>query len=342
MAEVASVHSKALDGTAIRQAISQLLVRYGIVLVLVVLVAGMTILSPLLRDGQQLFLTPRNLIQVTLQASINMILAVGMTFVITSGGIDLSIGSIVALCGVLSAMAMRDLDIGPWAGFALALLIGAACGFINGLLITQLRLPPFIVTLGTLGIFRGAALIISDGRSVYGFDRSFQEIFSARLPISADLELPVAVLIAAVIGTLAWVVLTKTRFGKYTVAIGGSEETTRLAGVPVQRYKLGIYTLCGLLAGVAGALLLARLRSGDPTFGTGFELNAIAATVMGGTSLSGGSGTILGTLVGSLIISVVQNAMNLFNVQSYWQQLIVGAVILFAVILDQWRRRQSR
>lgn len=342
MAEIARPSTGALDSNSLRQAISQLLVRYGILVVLIVLIAAMSILSPILRDGQQLFLTPRNLVQVALQASINMILAVGMTFVITSGGIDLSIGSIVALCSVLSAMAMRDLAIGPWLGFGLALSIGALCGFINGLLITQLRLPPFIVTLGTLGIFRGAALIISDGRSVYGFDRSFQEIFSARLPLSSDLELPVAVLIAAVIGILAWIVLTQTRFGKYTIAIGGSEETTRLAGVPVQRYKLGIYTLCGLLAGVAGALLLARLRSGDPTFGTGFELNAIAATVMGGTSLSGGSGTILGTLVGSLIISVVQNAMNLFNVQSYWQQLIVGAVILFAVILDQWRRRQSR
>jgi len=342
MAEIARTQSERLDQNAIRQAVSQLLVRYGIVIVLIVLVLAMSLLSPLVRDGQQLFLTPRNLIQVALQASINMILAVGMTFVITSGGIDLSIGSIVALCGVLSAMAMRDLGIGAWGGFALALTIGALCGFINGLLITQLRLPPFIVTLGTLGIFRGAALIVSDGRSVYGFDRSFQEIFSARLPLGGELELPVAVLIAVVIGILAWLILTQTRFGKYTIAIGGSEETTRLAGVPVQRYKLGIYTLCGLLAGVAGALLLARLRSGDPTFGTGFELNAIAATVMGGTSLSGGSGTILGTLVGSLIISVVQNAMNLFNVQSYWQQLIVGAVILFAVILDQWRRRQSR
>jgi ribose/xylose/arabinose/galactoside ABC-type transport system permease subunit len=342
MAEIARTQSERLDQNTIHQAISQLLVRYGIVIVLIVLVLAMSLLSPLVRDGQQLFLTPRNLIQVALQASINMILAVGMTFVITSGGIDLSIGSIVALCGVLSAMAMRDLAIGAWGGFALALFIGALCGFINGLLITQLRLPPFIVTLGTLGIFRGAALIVSDGRSVYGFDRSFQEIFSARLPLGGELELPVAVLIAVVIGILAWLILTQTRFGKYTIAIGGSEETTRLAGVPVQRYKLGIYTLCGLLAGVAGALLLARVRSGDPTFGTGFELHAVAATVRGGTSLSGGSGTILGTLVGSLIISVVQNAMNLFNVQSYWQQLIVGAVILFAVILDQWRRRQSR
>lgn len=342
MAEIARTSTGTLDPNALRQRLSQLLVRYGILIVLIVLVIGMAILSPVLRDGQQLFLTPRNLIQIALQASINMILAVGMTFVITSGGIDLSIGSIVALCGVLSAMAMRDLTIGPWAGFTLALCIGALCGFTNGLLITQLRLPPFIVTLGTLGIFRGAALIVSDGRSVYGFDRSFQEIFSARIPLGSELELPAAVLIAALIGIAAWVLLTQTRFGKYTVAIGGSEETTRLAGVPVQRYKLGIYTLCGLLAGVAGALLLARLRSGDPTFGSGFELNAIAATVMGGTSLSGGSGTILGTLVGSLIISVVQNAMNLFNVQSYWQQLIVGAVILFAVILDQWRRRQSR
>lgn len=157
MAEIARPSTGALDSNSLRQAISQLLVRYGILVVLIVLIAAMSILSPILRDGQQLFLTPRNLVQVALQASINMILAVGMTFVITSGGIDLSIGSIVALCSVLSAMAMRDLAIGPWLGFGLALSVGALCGFINGLLITQLRLPPFIVTLGTLGIFRGAA-----------------------------------------------------------------------------------------------------------------------------------------------------------------------------------------
>lgn len=330
--------------------------QYGIVLVLVVLVVAMSILSPIVREGQQLFLTPRNIIQVLLQAAINCIIAVGMTYVITSGGIDLSVGSVVALCGVLSAMVMRDVNsvsifglnlsldgpIGAAMGFVVAIGVGILCGLFNGILITRLNLSPFIATLGTMGVFRGIALVISEGRSIYGFDQEFKDFFAGRIPIGGDLELPVAVIIAVLIALIFWFFLTQTRLGKYTIAIGGSEETARVAGIPIAKYKIGIYVLVGFLTGIAGALLLARLNSGDPTFGGLFELNAIAAVVMGGTRLSGGQGSISGTIVGALIISLVQNAMNIFNVPSYWQQVVIGAVIVFAVVLDQYRKKASR
>ncbi|NWF67448.1 MAG: ABC transporter permease [Chloroflexi bacterium] len=310
--------------------------RYGIVFVLLLIVVILSILTPIIR-GEQLFLTPRNLLQVGLQASINAIIAVGMTFVITSGGIDLSVGSMVALAGVLAAMAMKELQIGAFGGFVVAVGVGALCGLFNGFLITRIGLSPFIATLGTMGVFRGIGLVVSQGQSIYGFGREFSQIFAG-----AVIGIPVPVIVAAIVALLFWFVLNHTRFGKYTIAIGGSEEITRLAGVPVKNYKMGIYALCGVLTGAAAALLLARLSSGDPTFGRFFELDAIAAAVMGGTSLSGGEGTITGTIVGALIISLVQNAMNLFNVPSYWQDIIVGSVIVAAVILDQLRKRQSR
>jgi ribose/xylose/arabinose/galactoside ABC-type transport system permease subunit len=362
--------------TALSNARAAALARYGILLVLIVMVVALSILSPLIR-GEQYFLTGRNLIQVALQAAINAIIAVGMTYVITSGGIDLSVGANVALGGVVAALFMRDLTppltealggIGVGAadaprviavmGFFVAVIVGMLCGALNGFLITRLDLPPFIATLGTMGMFRGLALIISDGRPVYGFGRDFLQIFAR----SIDLELPAViasplnltaqganlisiptqVIFAGVVALIFGWVLNRTKFGKYTIAIGGNEETTRLAGIPVKRYKLGIYMLCGLLTGAAAALLLARLSSGDPTFGTSFELDAIAATVMGGTSLSGGEGSVGGTVIGALVISLVRNGLNLFNVPSYWQEFVIGAVIVLAVMLDRWRKRQTR
>lgn len=338
-----------------RPRLTQVLARYGVLLVLLLMIAALSILSPIIR-GDQTFLTASNLSNVLLQASVNMIVAVGMTYVITSGGIDLSVGSVVALCGVLSAMVMRDVNavsifglnlsldgpVGAVMGFGVAIGVGILCGLFNGILITRLNLSPFIATLGTMGVFRGIALVISEGRSIYGFDQEFKDFFAGRIPIGGDLELPVAVIIAVLIALIFWFFLTQTRLGKYTIAIGGSEETARVAGIPIARYKIGIYALVGFLTGIAGALLLARLNSGDPTFGGLFELNAIAAVVMGGTRLSGGQGSIGGTIVGALIISLVQNAMNIFNVPSYWQQVVIGAVIVFAVVLDQYRKKASR
>jgi len=333
--------------------ISALVARYGIFLILIIMVVGMSIATPLIRDGQQLFLDVDNLLSVAQQGSINAIIAVGMTFIITSGGIDLSVGSIVGFVGVIVALVLRDnafvvggVNLGVPVGILVAVVAGTLCGLFNGFLITVLRLSPFIATLGTLGIFRGLALVIAEGQSIYprttdpGFEglRAFTSAMSTRI----GGEVSIAIIVALIVAFIAWLVYTGTRFGKYTVAIGGNEDTVRLAGIPINRYKLGIYMLGGMLSGLAGGLLLGRLRSGDPTFGALFELDAIAAAVMGGTSLAGGEGSILGTVVGALIISLVQNAMNLWNIPSYWQQFIIGAVIILAVMLDQIRRRQTQ
>lgn len=306
------------------------LARYAI---LIALVAVLSILAPLVR-GEQLFLTPNNLLQVGQQAAINAIIAVGMTFVIISGGIDLSVGSIVALGGVVAALVLRSGG-SAWIGFGAAVSVGLACGALNGVLITRVNVPPFIVTLGTMGVFRGLALILSGGLSIYGFGRDFSQLFAGRIG-----EIPVQVIVAALVALMGALLLAQTRFGKYTIAIGGGQRAARLLGVPVRRYKIGVYALSGGLTGAASALLLARLSSGDPTFGVGFELDAIAAVVMGGTSLSGGVGSIGGTIIGALIISLIRNAINLFNVPSYWQELVIGVVIVLAVTLDQWRKRE--
>lgn len=344
--------------------IAQFAARYGVLFVLILMITALSILSPIIR-GDQAFLTASNLSNVLLQASVNMIVAVGMTFVITSGGIDLSVGSMLALGAVLASMFMRDFTpvFAPTArqlgleeitaarmiavgGLLVAVLVCSLCGLFNGILIALLKLPPFIATLGTLGMFRGLAMIVTNGRPVIGFGRDYLQMFSYRAP-TPFLEpflvnIPVQIIIALLVAAVFSFVLNRTRLGKYTIAIGGNEETTRLAGIPVNGYKIRIYILSGLLTGVASALLLARLGSGDPNYGQSDELDAIAATVMGGTSLTGGEGTVFGTVVGALIISLVRNGLNLFNVQSYWQSFVIGAVIVIAVLIDRWRKRQTR
>lgn len=316
--------------------IGDLLARFGIVLILLILVVGLTLLTPSVR-GEQYFLTKTNLLNVALQASINSVIAVGMTFIITSGGIDLSVGSMAGFVGILIALALRDYGVGPVGGLLVAMAAGSLCGLFNGLLITRANLQPFIVTLGTMGMFRGLALVVSDGRPVYGFGSSFIKTFSG----NTVGDLPKPVIVAALVALGGWLILTQTRFGKYTIAIGGNEESTALAGIPIKRYKLGIYVFGGFLTGIAATLLTARLSSADPTAGMMYELDAIAATVMGGTSLRGGQGNILGTMVGALIISLVRNGMNILNVPTFWQQFVIGSVIILAALLDQWRKGQS-
>lgn len=309
---------------------------YRIYIILGVLVIAFSALTPLIREGQQLFLTWPNMLQIALQASVNAIIAVGMTFVIISGGIDLSVGAMVALSSVVAALVMRDYDMSPLLGFGVCLMTGMACGAFNGLLITRTGLPPFIATLGTLGMFRGLALVISDGNSIYGFNELFVNFFNSR-----PLDIPVAIPIALITAFLFSGVLKLTRFGKYTVAIGSSEASTRLMRIPVERYKLGIYTLSGLLAGLASAILMSRLRSGDPQFGNLFELDAIAAAVIGGTRLNGAEGTVAGSVAGAVMFSLIRNGMNILLVPGYWQDFLVGAVIVLVVMLDQWRRTQE-
>jgi ribose/xylose/arabinose/galactoside ABC-type transport system permease subunit len=300
--------------------------RFGTLIGLVVLGAVLSALTPY-------FLTVSNLLNIAEQTSINAIVAVGMTFVILSGGIDLSVGSIVALSGVVLGLALRD---GQPAVLAvpLALSTGTICGLMNGILIDRGGLPPFIVTLGMMSIARGAALVITEGRPVSGFDEAFRSIATARIGF-----VPGPVLITAAGYLTAHFVLTRTTFGRYVYAIGGNEEAARLSGVRIHLHKPSIYAVSGLTSAVAAVILTARLNSAQPIAGMMYELDAIAATVIGGTSLMGGEGTLAGTLVGALIMGVLRNGLNLLGVSSFLQQIVIGGVIVGAVLVDTVLKR---
>ena len=300
--------------------------RFGTVIGLVVLCAILWILTPY-------FLTVSNLLNIAEQTSINAIVAVGMTFVILSGGIDLSVGSIVALAGVVLGLALRDGQ--PLAlALALTLAAGLVCGLVNGLLVSLGGLPPFIVTLGTMSIARGAALLVTEGRPISGFAASFRVLATGRVGF-----VPAPVIATAVVYLAAHVALAGTTFGRYVYAIGGNEEATRLSGVAVRFHKTMIYGVSGLMSAIAAVILTARLNSAQPIAGMMYELDAIAATVIGGTSLMGGDGTLAGTLVGALIMGVLRNGLNLLGVSSFLQQIVIGGVIVVAVLLDTVLKR---
>jgi len=298
--------------------------------------AGLFLLGLLLSLLTPHFLTVSNLLNVLEQTAINAVIAVGMTFVIISGGIDLSVGSIVAFSGVLLASTLQA----PWPA-PVAILAGIAAGslagLLNGLLITRGRLPPFIATLGMMSVARGAALLFTEGRPISGFDAGFRALATSRV-----LGIPAPVLAAAAIYALAHVLLTRTRFGRYVYAIGGNEEATRLSGVAVRFHKTMVYVLCGAMSALAAALLTARLNSAQPIAGIMYELDAIAATVIGGTSLLGGSGSLGGTLVGALIMGVLRNGLNLLGISSFLQQIVIGIVIIVAVLVDSILKRPGR
>ena len=303
--------------------------RFGTVIGLVVLCAILWILTPY-------FLTVSNLLNIAEQTSINAIVAVGMTFVILSGGIDLSVGSIVALAGVVLGLALRDEQ--PLAlALALTLTAGLVCGLVNGLLVSVGGLPPFIVTLGTMSIARGAALLVTEGRPISGFAASFRVLATGRVGF-----VPAPVIATAVVYLAAHVALAGTTFGRYVYAIGGNAEAARLSGVPVHFHQTMVYALCGVTSGLAAVLLTARLNSAQPIAGIMYELDAIAATVIGGTSLMGGSGTLGGTLIGALIMGVLRNGLNLLGISSFLQQIVIGCVIIVAVLVDSALKRPGR
>jgi ribose/xylose/arabinose/galactoside ABC-type transport system permease subunit len=298
--------------------------------------AGLLLLCLLLTSLSPYFLTVSNLLNVLEQTAINAVIAVGMTFVIVSGGIDLSVGSMVAFAGVLLASALQaPLPVGV--AIAAGVVAGAACGAVNGLLITLGRLPPFIATLGMMSVARGAALVFTSGRPVSGFEAEFRSLATARV-----MGIPAPVLVAAAVYVIAHVLLTRTRFGRYVYAIGGNEEATRLSGVAVRFHKTMVYVLSGVMSALAAVLLTARLNSAQPIAGIMYELDAIAATVIGGTSLLGGSGTLGGTLVGALIMGVLRNGLNLLGISSFLQQIVIGVVIIVAVLVDSMLKRPGR
>ena len=275
------------------------------------------------------FLTVQNLMITVTQVSINALLAFGVTFVIITGGIDLSIGSMVAVTGVVAASFAHP-DTYPVAVPLLAgLLAGLLFGAFNGFVITRSNVPPFIVTLGTMTIGRGLALILSKGRPISNLSDPFNFIGGGKI-----LGVPMLIIILIVVFIICSILLKKTVIGRYMYAVGGNEQAARASGIQLSRVKMVVYTLCGGLAALAGILLTSRITTGQPNAGTGFELDAIAAAIIGGTSTSGGTGTMTGTLLGALLIGVISNGLDLLNVTSYYQQVVMGIIIIGAVVLD--------
>ncbi|PWC90721.1 ribose ABC transporter permease [Azospirillum sp. TSH100] len=292
---------------------------------LIVLMAAVAFMSPS-------FLTVDNLLNILRQTSINAVIAVGMTYVILSGGIDLSVGSVLAFCGAVCAWLVAG-DLSIWLAIPLSLLLGAGLGAVNGVVIGTGGVQPFVATLVAMTMLRGATLVFTDGRPITTGTGASADAFWG-VGGGYLLGIPVPVVVAAVVFAVCGLILTRTRFGRYTYAVGGNEVVARLSGIRVNLEKTTIYALSGLLAALAGVILTARLESAQPTAGAGYELDAIAAVVVGGTSLSGGKGTLFGTLVGALIIGVLNNALNLMDVSSYYQMIAKGAVILLAVLAD--------
>ncbi len=282
------------------------------------------------------FLTIPNLINVLMQNTIICIIAMGMTFVILMGGIDLSVGSNVAVAGLILAVLMKDMDFPIPLAILITILISGIIGLINGGLITGFNLPPFIVTLGTMSAGRGLAHTLTGGAIVNGFDESFKALAGNFLGI------PIPVIIMFIIFLILWYMLKYTKLGRYSYAIGGNETTCVLSGINVKKYKLIVYVLLGLLCGVAAVILDARLDSALSTNATGYELTAIAAVVIGGTSMSGGEGTLVGTLIGTYIMGVVNNGLSLLIVPSGIQQMFLGGIIVLAVCIDTLRKRQGK
>jgi ribose/xylose/arabinose/galactoside ABC-type transport system permease subunit len=305
---------------------SRLAIRSESLGILALLMIGLSILSPY-------FLSVSNFLNILLATSVIGVLAYGATFVIAAAGIDLSLGSVLGLSGVVGALSIIELGL-PWpVGILLCLATGAICGLINGLLNTRGNIPAFIATLGMLGVARGAALVLTNGVPVYGLADPVVYLGQGR-----PLGIPTPVIIFLLVGAVCHFVLAYTSFGKYALMIGDNEAAARAMGVHVERQRIALYVLSGTMAGIAGLLFIARVNSGDPTAGATYELTAITATVLGGTSLFGGRATIVGTLIGALIMGVFQNGLDLLAVSSVYQQMAIGTVLVLAVWLDQLSR----
>jgi ribose transport system permease protein len=277
------------------------------------------------------FLEPLNLLNLLRQVAINALIAYGMTFVILTGGIDLSVGSILALSSALMAGMMVS-GIDPILAILIGCLLGAVMGAINGLLITKGKMAPFIATLATMTMFRGLTLVYTDGNPITGLGDNYPFQLFGR---GYFLGIPVPAVTMFLTFAVLWMILHKTPFGRKTYAIGGNEKAALISGIKVSRVKVMVYSLAGLLSALAGAILTSRLNSAQPTAGTSYELDAIAAVVLGGTSLSGGRGLIVGTLIGALIIGTLNNGLNLLGVSSFFQMVVKGVVIIIAVLIDR-------
>jgi inositol transport system permease protein len=315
--------------------------KYGIFLVFIAMLIVASILSPA-------FLSPTNLINVVRQMSVVGLIALGVTGVIVSAGIDLSSGSVVGLSAVVAASLAqlpdyaaayyKGLNLPVFVAVLAACAVGALVGLLNGSLVAKTRIPPFIATLGTLTTIRGLAYLYTSGRPVSDLTDDYNFIGQGDF-----LGIPVPILILVIMAIITHVLYSQTKFGKYIYAIGGNEQAARVSGINVSKYKMLMYVYAGLLSGLAGLVVSARIGSGQSGQGVGYELDAIAAAVIGGASLSaGGIGTVAGTIVGALIIGVLNNILDLTNVSAYWQQIVKGCIIVGAVIIDQLKHHGSK
>jgi putative xylitol transport system permease protein len=323
--------------TTTSQSIGQILQRYGIFIALVVMCLTLAVIS-------ENFLSTRNILNVLRQTSINGILAIGMTFVILTRGIDLSVGSVVAFAGLVAASlattaATGMVGDGPYPALlaiAAGLAVGMACGAMSGVIVSRFRVPAFVATLGMLSAARGLALIYSGGRPIPSLTEEFRWIGTGSI-----WGIPVPIFLLLGTFAIAHFVLTQTRFGRHVYAVGGNPHAAKVSGLPVRGIRFSVYVIAGALAGLAGMILAARTGSALPQAGIAYELDAIAAVVIGGTSLAGGVGRVTGTLIGALLIGVMNNGLDLMGVESYYQQVIKGILIVAAVMLDQSKNKQD-
>ncbi|MEK5231345.1 ABC transporter permease [Lysinibacillus sp. FSL K6-0232] len=309
----------------------KILSKFGSLLALIILMVVLTITS-------DKFLTVSNLMNIARQSSINALLAIGMLLPILTAGIDLSVGSILAVSIMIMGIVAVNMEMGALAGIAVCLIVGAAFGLLNGLLLTKLRLPhPFISTLGTMNIARGIALIITAAAPIAGFPYLVQFLGSEFVG-----PIPVSFLLVIVVYIIFHIFLTRTQTGRYIYAIGGNKEAARLSGINVDRVLIIVYTISGFMAALAGLVMVGRVNSAFPLAGLSYELDAIAAVIIGGASFFGGVGTVWGTLIGALIIAVLRNGLNLLNVSADFQMTVIGIVIIAAVFVDVLRQRKSK
>ncbi|MGR5116896.1 Ribose import permease protein RbsC [Photobacterium damselae subsp. damselae] len=278
------------------------------------------------------FFTVDNILNILRQTSVNAIIAVGMTLVILTAGIDLSVGSVLALCGAFAATLIA-MEVPVLIAVPTALLAGAILGAISGVIIAKGKVQAFIATLVTMTLLRGVTMVYTDGRPISTGFTDVADSF-AWFGTGYAMGIPVPIWLMMIVFAAAWYLLNHTRFGRYVYALGGNESATRLSGINVDRVKIGVYAICGFLSALAGIIITSRLSSAQPTAGMGYELDAIAAVVLGGTSLAGGKGRIMGTLIGALIIGFLNNALNLLDVSSYYQMIAKAVVILLAVLVD--------
>lgn len=309
---------------------SDLFRKYGILLVLIALAVFFSF-------GSEYFMSVGNIMNVLRQSAVTGICAVGLTFVMLTGGIDLSVGAVIGMASVVASSSMVKLGLHPIAASLLALCVGAVSGALNGALVTYVKIPPLIATLGTMTSFRGLCYILTGGLPVYGFPDGFGIIGKGYVSV-----IPVPVIIMALVFVGGWYVLNRTRYGRYLYAIGGNREAARLSGINVNKNMMLTYIYAGLLSATAGIVELSRLSSGQPNAGDGFEMTVITSVVLGGVSVNGGEGKFMGVIIGVFIMGVLTNGLVMMNVYEFYQQLIRGIVLLLAVGLDQMTKRRVK